>query len=355
MEHAQIILWRVTLQENPVGQNKIDVVIAWVDGNDPAWLAEKERVSPSALADGRALRYRDWGVLPYLFRGLERFAPWVNNVHLVTWGHLPTWLNIDHPKLHIVNHKDYIPSEYLPTFSSHTIELNLHRIKGLAEQFIYFNDDMFLLRPVDADRFFRNGLPRDFAIMNPAYTLDLAEGSGDDQIFYIPYNNINHLNAHYSMQTCIKQHPMKWYHPVYGVDLLRNLLLFPWGRFVGFVDNHLPQPYRKSAFTAAWADSFAVLDATCRNPIRTDHDVNHWYIRYRQLAEGNFCPIRQIKDAVFALKTDNTEIFDTIKHQRLPLLCLNDSPFIGAHFANEQAKLQNAFEQILPEKSGYER
>jgi len=339
----------------PSPQKRIDAVIAWVDGGDPAWLAEKERVSAGPLADARALRYRDWGVLQYLFRGLERFAPWIGTVHLVTWGHLPPWLNADCPKLHIVSHRDYIPAEYLPTFSANTIELNLHRIGALSEQFIYFNDDMFLLRPVPAERFFRGGLPRDFALMNPAHTLDLANGAGDERIFYIPYNDVNHLNARYAMRACVRRRPLRWFHPAYGVDVLRNLLLYPWPRFVGFVDSHLPQPYLKSSFAEAWADAFAVLDATCRNPFRTDHDVNQWYIRYRQLAEGKFHPIRPLKDAVFALKEDNAAIYEAIERQKLPMICLNDSPFAEARFSAERARLQRAFERILPEKSGFER
>lgn len=343
------------MEMNLAKQNRIDAVIAWVDGGDPAWLAEKEPYSAAAREDGRALRYRDWGVLQYLFRGLERFAPWIDTVYLVTWGHLPPWLNTAHPRLRIVNHRDYIPAEYLPTFSSHTIELNFHRIEGLSERFIYFNDDMFLLQPVGEDRFFRNGLPCDFAIMNPAYTMDLAEGSGNDRIFYSPYNCTNHLNAHYSMRECLKKHPLSWFNPIYGKDLLRNLLLLPWGRFVGFVDNHLPQPYLKSSFVRAWEDSFAVLDTTCRNRIRSGDDVSQWYIRYRQLAEGTFCPVRPINKAVFALTDTNEEIFDVVAHQRLPMVCLNDSPFVGAAFEAEQTKLQRAFEQLLPEKSRFER
>lgn len=340
---------------NPAKQNRIDAVIAWVDGGDPAWLAEKQQYSPAAREDGREIRYRDWGVLQYLLRGLERFAPWLDTVYLVTWGHLPAWLNTAHPRLRIVNHRDYIPAEYLPTFSSHTIELNLHRIEGLSERFVYFNDDMFLLKPASADRFFQNGLPRDFAVMNPAYTLDLAEGSGDERIFYIPYNCTNHLNAHYSMRDCVKQHPLKWFNPVYGADLLRNVMLFNWGRFVGFFDNHLPQPYLKSSYVSAWEDSFAILDKTCRNTIRSDGDVNHWYIRYRQLAEGRFYPARPPKHAVYTLTSVNDEIFDVIAHQKQPMICLNDSPFVGSAFEAEQAKLQGAFAQILPEKSGFER
>ena len=39
---------------------------------------------------------------------------------------------------------DIRESDALPTFNSHAIELNLHRIPGLAPAFLYFNDDFFL-------------------------------------------------------------------------------------------------------------------------------------------------------------------------------------------------------------------
>jgi len=343
------------LQQQAENVNRIDAVITWVDGNDPAWLAEKSRVSLALRSDDRPIRYRDWDVLQYLFRGLEIFAPWIGTVHLVTWGHLPGWLNRGYPKLHIVNHHDFIPAEYLPAFSANTIELNLHRIEGLADQFIFFNDDMFFMRPVKQARFFQRGLPCDFAVMNPAYTMDLAPGSGDNRIFYIPYNDVNHLNARYAMRECVSKHPLKWFNPVYGMNLLRNVLLYPWGRFVGFVDHHLPQPYLKSSFEDAWTDFSSVMDTTCRNPIRTDGDVNAWIVRYHQLATGRFHPIAPPKNAVFTLEKDNAKVLDIIRRQKMPMICLNDSPFIGVDFSREQAELQRAFAQILPEKSGFER
>ncbi len=343
------------MQQKQEKEKRIDVVITWVDGSDPAWLAEKSRVSPAIRSDDRPIRYRDWGVLQYLFRGLERFAPWVDTVHLVTWGHLPAWLNSAHPKLNIVNHRDFIPAAYLPTFNANTIELNLHRIEGLAEQFIFFNDDMFLLRPVKVTRFFQRGLPCDFAVMNPAHTMDLAPGAGDERIFYIPYNDVNYLNSRYAMRASVAKHPFKWFNPVYGKDLLRNILLYPWRRFVGFDDPHLPQPYLKSSFEVAWMDFISVMDATCRNPNRTDDDVNAWIIRYRQLATGQFHPIHPPKHAVFTLKTDYSVALDLIRRQKRPMICLNDNPLIDQDFLQEQKKLQRAFQQILPEKCGFER
>ncbi|MEI3411918.1 MAG: hypothetical protein V8Q57_00820 [Blautia sp.] len=68
----------------------------------------------------------------------------MNQIYFVTWGHLPNWLNISHPKLKVVRHEEFIPPDYLPTFSSNSIELNLHRIKGLSKDLyilmmIYFS------------------------------------------------------------------------------------------------------------------------------------------------------------------------------------------------------------------------
>ena len=72
----------------------IDVVILWVDGLDPAWLRQKREYLPPAEGDSdSANRYRDWGLLPYWFRAIETFAPWVRKVHFVTWAMcLPFWI-----------------------------------------------------------------------------------------------------------------------------------------------------------------------------------------------------------------------------------------------------------------------
>ena len=111
---------------------KIDFVISWVDGNDKEWQKEREKYIVENNNDNSDVRYRNWDNLKYWFRGVEKFAPFVNKIYFITYGHLPEWLNVNNPKLVIVNHKDYIPEKYLPTFNSHTIELNLHRIKGLS-------------------------------------------------------------------------------------------------------------------------------------------------------------------------------------------------------------------------------
>ena len=111
-----------------MNNKKIDFVITWVDGNDVSWQKEKEKYSLTK----EDVRFRDWDTLRYLFRGIEKFTPWVHKVYFVTWGHIPKWLNTTNPKLVIVNHQEFIPKKYLPTFNSHAIELNLHRWKQLT-------------------------------------------------------------------------------------------------------------------------------------------------------------------------------------------------------------------------------
>ena len=148
--------------------DKIDFVITWVDGNDPEWRMKKESFLPQVDNNMNSeSRYRDWEILKYWFRSVEKNAPWVNNIFLITEGHLPNWLNVNHDKLRIIKHSDYISDEYLPTFNSNVIEINISKLPDLSEHFVLFNDDMFINAPVNPDDFFKNGLPRDTGIFSP--------------------------------------------------------------------------------------------------------------------------------------------------------------------------------------------
>lgn len=162
--------WPTALSERlrplPAPGFPIDIVYTWVDGADPVLAAKRARYSPDK-AGGEAScglsLYRDNDELRYALRSLEQYAPWVRRVHIVTDGQRPAWLDLDHPKIHLVDHRDYIPQEYLPTFNSHVIEAFLHRIPDLAEHYVYCNDDFFLTARADPAFFFTpNGLPHIF-------------------------------------------------------------------------------------------------------------------------------------------------------------------------------------------------
>lgn len=144
----------------------VDVVYTWVDGTDSAWLARKrqaveqssgEDLTEEAAAD---MRFIDHDELRYSLRSIERYAPWIRHIWIVTDRQRPAWLDTEHPKITMVDHADIAPEgTELPTFNSHAIEANLHRISGLSEHFLYFNDDVFLSSPVGPDLFFSpNGI-----------------------------------------------------------------------------------------------------------------------------------------------------------------------------------------------------
>lgn len=101
------------------------------------------------------IRFSDNEELRYSLRSLEEFAPWIRHVYLVTNGQIPSWLNTQSPRITIVPHQQIFPnSSHLPTFSSPAIEANIHRIPGLSTKFLYFNDDVFLGKPVWPEDFY---------------------------------------------------------------------------------------------------------------------------------------------------------------------------------------------------------
>lgn len=132
----------------------MDIVITYVNGNDPIWKADYEKYTDVPVMQKR---FRDWGTLKYLLRGIEVNMPFIRNVYLVV-SHLsqvPDWA--DTSNLRIVLHSDIVPEEYLPTFNCNPLEMHLHRIEGLDEEYLYFNDDMYPLRKCTPEDFFRNG------------------------------------------------------------------------------------------------------------------------------------------------------------------------------------------------------
>lgn len=131
----------------------MDVVITYVNGQDPVW---REEYSRALNVPALEKRFRDWGTLKYLLRGIRIHMPFIRNVYLVVSGmsQVPEWAS---GNLKVVTHRDIIPDEFLPTFNSTTIEMFLHRIPGLDERFIYFNDDIFPVAPCREDDFFRDG------------------------------------------------------------------------------------------------------------------------------------------------------------------------------------------------------
>ena len=331
----------------------IDIVVLWVDGNDPEWQAQKAKYQGKTVNDGNSVnRFRDWGLMPYWFRAVEKYTPWVRTVHFVTCGHVPPFLNLNAPKLHHVRHADYIPEKYLPTFSANTIEMNVHRIPGLAERYVFFNDDMFLLRPQPATNFFRDGLPCTFGGEVPAA---FRGGAGIWQ--HLIANDLRVINNRFHKPEQVRKYGKKYASRAYPwKDNLRTKLLerlYP-ENFLGFKNLHAPAAFLKSTLETIWAEEPELLEATTARRFRSNEDVNQWLALWWQVAAGEFSPF--MTDNV--VEDCNPETVDRlcglIRGQEHDMVCIND-PSGDIPFEALAAELKSAFARILPEKSSFEK
>lgn len=340
-------------------QAAIDFVIAWVDGGNEAWNAQKEeylnmpqqrKAAEYGIIDAGESRYRDWNMLHYWFRAVEKYAPWVNRVHFITDEQVPRWLNTEHPKLHIVKHRDYMPAEYLPTFSSHPIELNMHRIEGLAEQFVYFNDDFFLTAPVKPEDFFVNGLPCD-SLMESPVSCDNSEIWN-----YVRVNDTAFINRHFCRAQLKKQQLSRWFSLKCPRALVKNLVMSFERRstFFGLHIHHLPQPYLKSVLQEVWELEPQLLHETSMHKFRDIRDVSQYIFKHYQQLSWKFHPYSVERSGhAFCGLWDPAQAAQAIETGKYKMICLNDGPQLDYEAA--KSAVLGAFEKTLPQPSAFEK
>lgn len=149
-------------------QAPVDAVIMWVDGADPkhaakleAYLASVGGARPRAASPSR---FHHSGELDYCVTSLLRFMPWVRTIYIVTDEQTPDLIpklkgTLFEDRVKVVDHTVIFEGfeQYLPNFNSCSISSLLYRIPGLAEKFLYLNDDFALIQPVKETDFFRDG------------------------------------------------------------------------------------------------------------------------------------------------------------------------------------------------------
>lgn len=295
-----------------MSNDKIDFVIAWVDGSDPFWQAEKDKYSTENTFNYSA-QYREWGILKYWFRMVSKNAPWVNKIHFVTCGHIPDWLDVTHPKLNIVKHSDFIPKQYLPTFSSHTIELNFHRIINLADKFIYFNDDFFLTDIVKKEDFFIKGKPCISGVFNITNNGDL-----NDVFPHALFNNLGVINKYSeNKHKLIIQNLSKFFSLKYGLKyILINIYCSIPKWHLGFRNFHTAAPMLKSTYHELWEQEYEILDITSKHKFRDRDSVNQYVFSNYEIIKGNFFPKSVKFSKYFNVSDDIDEICACIKSKR---------------------------------------
>lgn len=328
----------------------IDFVVTWVDMNDPKW--QQDFAAYSGKIDNKKnevteARFRDHGLLKYWFRGVEKFAPWVRNVHFVTCGQKPEWLNAGHPKLRLVDHQDYIPKQFLPCFNSSLIEIYLHRIPDLSEHFVYFNDDFFIIDDLSPQRFFTDGVPNDIA----AFRMNLGLSLWSKCL----KNNIAIINRRFDKKEIMRRDHDKWFNEIYGKKARLTRLLRPYDKFITLRTPHNAQPYTKTTFKEVWDYAGEELTEMSKHRFRSPEDYTQELFRTWQICQSNFVPYNTYVDTkMFPLVFKSAKAIRAIREQSYKLVCVNDSEHI-INYDKTMREVSAAFDHILPEKSSFEK
>lgn len=322
----------------------VDFVVTWVDGNDPKWKNKRKKY----IEDSENARFRDYHIFKYWFRAVEKYAPWVRKIYLVTDNQIPEWLNLNAEKLQIVDHKEIIDAKYLPTFNSNAIELNINKIKGLSEHFVLFNDDMFLNDYVTKNDFFdiKTGLPRDIAAQNAIMPVEDFD--------HITANNMITINKRFNKKDVLLKSPLKYFNIKYGYWNIMSLCLLPWPRFTRFIDPHIPYSFLKSVFSEVININKEYVKSTFNNKARDISDISIYAIRYYQLVSGIFIPRSYRFGKKYNLNQIN-KISKDIINSKHKVICINDTnEILEKDFNDIIQKLQNVYNSKLNIKSDFE-
>lgn len=332
----------------------IDIVIYWVDGNDLEWQKEYSNYKQKAFG-----RFRDLGTLKYVFRGIEKYMPWVRYVHFITNGQKPDWMNFYNEKLKFHTHQDiFYFKDALPVFNSSAIEANFFNIPDLAEKFILFNDDMLVLKDVPEERFFVNELPVDFlkiSFPRKGFIYERLKKQNSLACRFInnSYNFIdnnllhvaslektNLINCNYTLMTNINNYVFSMLKKIYWIQIY-----------------HHPQAHLKSTW-----DSFVkkningVVKDTIFSRFRSHKDINQYVYRFINLLEGKFYP-QEYKDHLSLYVKNKKEL--EIRKKNIfdyTFLCIcEDEMMTENEFYDLKNYLSFKLSEIFPEKSTFEK
>ncbi len=247
----------------------IDVVFTWVDDADPEWQSryqqQKNLINEELIGRHAAdpARFSNHDELKYSLGSVIKFLPWVRKIYIITDNQRPKWLK-QSDRITVIDHTEIIEEQYLPTFNSHVIEAHLHKIPDLAEHFIYFNDDVFVARPLPAGHFFRsNGIASLF--MSKKSLLAMQAKGVDTPTLSASLRSASVLNKDFSFSI---DHPLV----------------------------HTYVPLRKSMFEEAWRFYRFELKSFLSNRFRTNEDINMatFLVPWLSYIRGTAVPSRDI-------------------------------------------------------------
>ena len=293
----------------------MDIVITYVNGLDPVWQSDYEKYTNQPIVEKR---FRDWGTLRFLFRGIAENMSFIRKVHLIVSheSQVPEWVNRD--EVNVVLHKDIIPAEYLPTFNCNPIEMHLHRIEGLDEEYLYFNDDIFPMKPCSATDFFEGG--RCFLGMS------------------------HHLLV-FDMFKRICRNSDRLARKALG---LKSSLLF-------LRPQHVCTPMFKSVCEEVYGKVGAEIAKTSSARTRNGENLNQYLFLDYMYLKGLLINKRLSKKHFSVGIVSGEKLRDFITNPSHQLVCVNDVQLSEERYTELREALLDAFEERFPLKSKYER
>lgn len=306
----------------------IDFVVPYVNNFDQVWRKTYTDYCLQHNMKGRIdaidkERYRDFGYLIFLFRGIAQNMPFIRKVFLIVSNpeQVPDW--VDQEKVQVVLHKDIIPSQYLPTFNSTTIEMFIPDIKDLSEHFIYGNDDIYTINPTTAEDYFtddgRVKIKMDSHIKMPS----------DKQYWKVCYKN------------CIE------------IVTKLNKELQPAGSF--HVPSHSLTPIiKKNAIKARKLLGQELFDSISN--FRTDENFNQYIYTHYAYYTDDYADSKRIVEYVNMGRKNTNNILIPLEQTRVQELIINDTETTDkSYWRRYNQIITKAFLKKFPEKCKYEK
>ena len=309
---------------------EIDLVYLWVDGNDPTWIARKQEAlmkRASGIKVNNNGRYVDNDELKYSLRSVEKHLPWIRKIFIATNHQQPAWLNINHPKIQLVNQDEFLPPEAIPCFNSVVIEYFIYRIPGLSDYFLYANDDMFVHADLQPSYFFaEDGFP----VVRLQYQFMQRAEIKLKKLFGIRINNYR-KSIENALELIDKKYRM--YYP--GVS------------------HHNIDAFRKDDYSAVIEDVFKDdLFPVLSNQFRDSSDVQRVLFQYHVLAikHGHLKFVNRRESC--RIRVQNPDFMGCLKRFNPDLFCLNDNERVTD---DDRARVRPFLETLYPDKSSFEK
>lgn len=310
--------------------HSIDLVYLWVDGNNPEWLAKR-----AAFLDGKTdnslTNYRSYlnnDELKYSLRSVERYAPWIRNIFILSDNQKPKWLDISNPKIKIIDQNDILPNKSLPCFNSNVLEHFLYKIPNLSEHFLLSNDDMFLNRTVLPNTFFA------------------ADGFPIIRLNRKPFRRFRWF---------LREQILKKPHKLYSKALFNaaELVKNKFGVFYNGLPHHNIDSYLKSDCLRVSEQIFKdEIDQMKMNHVRSSNDIQRVIYSYVALAEkrGHLQHVSS-KDSLH-VHIQKERHYERLEKINPTFFCMNDTEYADD---NHRMKLKEWLNNRFPKKSQFEK